>query len=102
MDTESERDRMRIKSRASFVSALTFVLILTLTSYTTAEPAADHTDVPWIGERLVFEISWFNLKGGTAVIEASEGAEVNGGEGHQISAGTNSKQNGGKFPKGRE
>jgi len=102
MDTESERDRMRIKSRASFISALTFVLILTLTSYTTAEPAADHTDVPWIGERLVFEISWFNLKGGTAVIEASEGAEVNGRKVHQISAVTNSNQIVDKFHKVRD
>ncbi len=91
-----------MKSRASFVSALTFVLILTLTSYTTAGPTADQTDVPWKAERLVFEISWFNLKGGTAVIEVSEGAELNGRKLHQISAVTNSNSFVDKFHKVRD
>lgn len=102
MDTESERDRVRMKSRASFVLALTFVLILTLTSYTTAEPTAALTDVPWIGERLVFEISWFKMKGGTAVLEVSEGVEVNGRKVHQISAVTNSNSFVDKFHKVRD
>jgi len=91
-----------MKSRASFISALTFVLILTLASYSTAEPAAADIDVPWKGERLVFEISWFKLKGGTAVIEVSEGAEVQGRKVHQISAVTNSNQFVDKFHKVRD
>lgn len=57
-----------------------------------AEPAVGAGSVPWRGERLVFDISWFNIKGGTAVLEVSEGAEVQGRKVYQVSAVTNSNK----------
>jgi hypothetical protein len=72
------------------------------TAYAEADPAVPLPNVPWKAERLVFEISWFTLKGGTAVLEVSEGAELNGRKVHQISAVTNSNSFVDKFHKVRD
>lgn len=84
--------RLGFWSRRYFALAVILISVLILTLDAKAEPAAVLTDVPWIGERLVFDISWFKLKGGTAVLEVSEGAEFQGSKVHQISAVTNSNK----------
>lgn len=60
---------MRLILRGA-VSLLFFAFVFT--AYAEAEPAVALPNVPWKAERLVFELSWFKLKGGTAVMEISE------------------------------
>lgn len=64
---------------ASFMFA--FVLI----TNAAGEPATALPDVPWKGERLVFELSWFKLKGGTATMEVAE-EYMQGKKSYHISA----------------
>jgi len=56
-----------------------------------AEPLKGLPDVPWKGERLVFELTWFKLKAGTSVLEVSEG-ENQGRKAYNISAVTTSNE----------
>lgn len=79
--------------KVSWGRTISFLLLATLCfSDAEAEPAAVWPDVPWKGERLVFELSWFKLKGGTAVMEVAEEAEVQGRKAYQISAVTTSNK----------
>lgn len=91
-----------MSSRLKLSAFFAIALILTFTSDIMAEPAASLPVAPWEGERLVFEISWFKLKGGTAVLEVSEGAEIEGRKVHQISAVTNSNSFVDKFHRVRD
>ena len=52
------------------ISTLFLTLVVAVSAY--AEPAVVLPNVPWKGERLVFELSWFKLKGGTATMEVAE------------------------------
>lgn len=65
------------------------ILIIFFVSDAKAEPSAVIPDVPWKGERLVFELSWFEVKAGTSVIEVSEG-ESKGRKTYNISVVTTS------------
>jgi len=94
--------RLGVRSRNYFALTLILISVFFLTLDAKAEPAPVLTDVPWKSERLVFEISWFKMKGGTAVLEVSEGAELNGRKVHQISAVTNSNSFVDKFHKVRD
>lgn len=91
-----------MSSNLKLTAFVVIALILTLTSDIMAEPAVSLPRVPWEGERLVFEVTWFKLKGGTAVLEVSEGAEVQGRKVHQISAVTNSNSFVDKFHRVRD
>lgn len=54
-----------------------------------AESTIALPNVPWKGERLVFELSWFKIKAGTAVMEVSQ-RENQGRAAYNISALTSS------------
>lgn len=81
---------MRNWSRWSFILILVSVLSVILTFDIVAASPSSPAKVPWEGERLVFNITWLNIKGGTAVVEVSEGEKVEGRKVYQISADTKS------------
>lgn len=81
---------MRNWSRWSFILILVSVLSVILTFDIMAASPSSPAKVPWEGERLVFNITWLNIKGGTAVVEVSEGEKVEGRKVYQISADTKS------------
>lgn len=60
-------------------------LAFVFAAYAEAEPAVALHNVPWKAERLLFELSWFKLKVGTATMEASE-EYIEGKQGYHISA----------------
>jgi hypothetical protein len=68
-----------------------FLLVLLVFGDAKAEPVSAIPDLPWKGERLVFELSWFAIKAGTAVMEVSE-REDRGRKAYQISAVTASNE----------
>ena len=70
-------------------SLLLWLLIGSFSLQAGAEPLKGLPDVPWKGERLVFELTWFKLKAGTSVLEVSEG-ENQGRKAYNISAVTTS------------
>lgn len=71
------------------ISLLLWFLIGTFSLQAGAEPLKGLSDVPWKGERLVFELTWFKLRAGTSVLEVSEG-ENQGRKAYNISAVTTS------------
>lgn len=75
------------------MKGIVFILFLTLvfSVYADAEPSVLLPNVPWKGERLVFELSWFKLKGGTAVMEVSED-DLQGRKSYHLSAVTASNK----------
>lgn len=66
------------------VVSLLFISFV-FTAYAEAESAVALHNVPWKAERLLFELSWFKLKVGTATMEASE-EYIEGKQGYHISA----------------
>ncbi len=70
---------------------LLWLLIGSFSLQAGAEPLKGLPDVPWKGERLVFELTWFKLKAGTSVLEVSEG-ENQGRKAYNISAVTTSNE----------
>lgn len=91
-------NRSRWRPEFYFALILASVLSVILTTISIAAPPS----VPWEGEKLVFEVTWFNLKGGTAVLEVLEGDRIEGRRVYQISAITNSNEFVDKFHKVRD
>lgn len=85
MDIEPGREGvMRIK-RAAFLLLTAVILSQSANAGTAVVPS----NVPWRGERLVFELSWFQIKAGTSVMEVLE-REDEGRKYYNISAVTTS------------
>lgn len=74
------------------ISLLLWFLIGTFSLQAGAEPLKGLPDVPWKGERLVFELTWLKLKAGTTTLEVSE-EENQGRKIYNMSAVTTSNKN---------
>lgn len=90
MDTKPGNKRLILRLRAGILFALVLTLVITLK--VNAEPDLVLPDVPWKAERLTFELSWFKVKAGTAVMDVSESSDSNGRKLYQISAVTKSNE----------
>ena len=72
--------------------ALLCILAFFLFSGDTAAQLSGSSAVLWKGERLVFQLSWYGIPEGKAVVEASDGGYLQGRKMYRISAVTASNQ----------